>query len=64
MAAESNGLKKWLMSIATLLIVQIGGAFFWGGMMTTRMNHAERDITRVEVRVTHLEHTKHTKHTD
>ena len=57
---DSNGLKKYLVGISSLLVVQITGAFFWGGMMTTRMNHAERDISRVEVRVTHIEHTQHT----
>ena len=57
---ESNGLKKYLVGISSLLVMQIAGAFYWGGAMTTRMNHAERDISRVEARVTHIEHTKHT----
>ncbi|KKL70789.1 hypothetical protein LCGC14_2101420 [marine sediment metagenome] len=56
---ESNGLKKYLVGISSLLVVQIAAAFYWGGEMTSRMGHAERDISRVEVRVTHIEHTKH-----
>ncbi len=57
---ESNGIKKYLVGISSLLVIQIAGAFYWGGEMAVRMNHAERDISRVEVRVTHIEHTKHT----
>ncbi len=57
--AESNGLKKYLVTIATAIttaiIVQSSTLLYWGGTMSARMDGAEKDIEHVQVRVTYLE---------
>lgn len=59
---QPNGLKRYLVatasSITTALLLQTGVLLWWSGTMSARMDNAEKDIERVEVRVTYLEQDK------
>lgn len=55
-APSQNGLKKTLwgfaISISIPLLLQTGVLIYWAGAITTRVDFLDRDLTKVEKRVT------------
>ena len=60
---ESNGLKKYIVSVGAsitiAIVLQSGILLHWTGAMGARMDNAEREDQRFDVRITHLERKEH-----
>lgn len=58
-SAGGNGLKRYLVglgiSLTMALLLQTGTLIWWASNLSTRMQFAERDIQRIDVRVGVLE---------
>ena len=55
---NTNGSKKYLITLLMVLAIQTCGLFYWGGKMSARVDGLENNQNKIDSRVIYLERDK------